>query len=410
MKFEPVGVVLGAFLLLCAATVHAQVTRRVPSQYKTIQSAIDASGTGDTVRVAPGTYYENLSILKSITVMSDAGPHVTVIDASSSGQVVIMLTGTLDGFTVRGGVSGLCFPPQGTAFGGGICCLGNAVIRNNIIVNNTVGAPYCSAYGGGIGTLPGSGAAPLIVNNIIAGNSTYSSHSTSLGGGVFSDNGTLINNTICGNTAGGATQYIGSGGGVYGGVNVVCINCVISGNSAPTGPEASGSVSLQTCWTSPNPRLMDSARGDFHLRFDSPCRDAGTNDPRLPAFDNEGDPRIAGSKPDIGADEFYTHLYLTGDARAGGLIHVKLMGNPGLNTVWAYSLHPTLLNPPANFPGLGLFYLGNPIFPLATGTVPSTGVIILPIPIPKQLPTPINIPMQALIGLQLSNPYVTTFR
>ena len=215
MKSELVGVVLGAFFLLCAATVHAQVTRRVPSQYKTIQAAIDASGTGDTVRVAPGTYYENLNILKSITVMSDAGPQVTIVDASGNGSVVFIISATLDGFTIRGGHTGFCLPPQGMAIGGGIFCAGNANILNNIIVNNSAGGPYCRAYGGGIGTIPGSGTAPLIMNNIIAGNSANSPHFTSYGGGAFCDRGTLINNTICGNTAGTIQNY-GYGGGVHG--------------------------------------------------------------------------------------------------------------------------------------------------------------------------------------------------
>jgi len=47
--------------------------------YKTIQKAIDASSAGDTVYVKPGTYKEQLSITKGITVESTDGASKTII-------------------------------------------------------------------------------------------------------------------------------------------------------------------------------------------------------------------------------------------------------------------------------------------------------------------------------------------
>ncbi|MEW6608991.1 MAG: hypothetical protein AB1414_16360 [bacterium] len=41
----------------------------VPGSYTTIQSAINATTTGDTIYVAPGTYTEALSINKSIALI-----------------------------------------------------------------------------------------------------------------------------------------------------------------------------------------------------------------------------------------------------------------------------------------------------------------------------------------------------
>ena len=57
----PTRRVLVALLTFCAFAAHA-ATLRVPSQYPTIQGAIDASHSGDTVLVAPGIYSGDLRI------------------------------------------------------------------------------------------------------------------------------------------------------------------------------------------------------------------------------------------------------------------------------------------------------------------------------------------------------------
>jgi parallel beta-helix repeat protein len=53
-----------------------------------------------------------------------------------------------------------------------------------------------------------------------------------------------------------------------------------------------------------DPVFADAANDDYHLTLGSPCRDAGTvPDFGLPPTDFEGDSRICGPAPDIGADE-----------------------------------------------------------------------------------------------------------
>src|SRR5690348_13679582 len=81
--------IAGTTLLACARVAHAGTTILVPPDYPTIQQAIVASVDGDTVLVAPGTYFEQLDFLnRQITVQSTDGPVVTTIDASYFGPVV----------------------------------------------------------------------------------------------------------------------------------------------------------------------------------------------------------------------------------------------------------------------------------------------------------------------------------
>ena len=85
--------------------------------------------------VAPGTYVENINFRgKAITVASEQGPEVTIIDGNGAGSVVTFAGGenrsaVLRGFTVRNGANSFS--------GGGVLIqFSSPTVIGNWIVNN----------------------------------------------------------------------------------------------------------------------------------------------------------------------------------------------------------------------------------------------------------------------------------
>ena len=71
--------------------------------YATIQAAINAANSGDTVNVCPGSYIENITINKAnLTVTSTGGFDVTIIRAAVISSVVTLtgVNATVAGFTL----------------------------------------------------------------------------------------------------------------------------------------------------------------------------------------------------------------------------------------------------------------------------------------------------------------------
>jgi len=208
--------------------------------------------------------------------------------------------------------------------GGGIHCF----YSSPIIIQNTI--KYNKASGGaGIDLTDNS--SPLISNNIIAGNISGQN-----GGGIICSGGSeplIINNTIVQNIA---NQF----GGAIDGNNSVptIINTIIWNNTAPVGPQISGTVTISYSninggWSGignidADPLFVNYSGGDFHLSKISPCINMGINNLKI-IEDIDGDLRPTMGTIDMGADEFVGIHTLESDSftiveSIGGVIQLQV--------------------------------------------------------------------------------------
>ena len=107
--------VLSVLIASCVFAVSVSATtRQVPSEYPSIQMAIQDCSDGDTVLVSPGVYYETINFGGRDIVVTGTDPNdpkivgYTIIDADGDGSTVTFENGetsaaVLTGFTITGG-------------------------------------------------------------------------------------------------------------------------------------------------------------------------------------------------------------------------------------------------------------------------------------------------------------------
>jgi hypothetical protein len=142
MCISVVGVLLIAGVFPAFAATLCVNTGGTSGCYSSISAAVAAAGSGDTIIVAQGTYTEDVTITKSVSLIG-ANRENTIIDA----------TGQLNGITIKGtsdlAVSGFTIENAETA-GLWITNSSRVTISENIVRHNDLGLvpPTCPPLAG----------------------------------------------------------------------------------------------------------------------------------------------------------------------------------------------------------------------------------------------------------------------
>lgn len=185
-----------------------------------INTALVMADAADVIKVAPGTYVENVVISKTVTLQGGWAPDfshrdlnayiATIIPADNTGSVISILgqfgdtsavAPTLDGFVITGGRADL-----GSNHGGGL----RIIDSNARVISNTIKNNVAFLLGGGVWVQRG---APTLQGNQIMDNQTVGLGQDAHGGGVQLENSqaALLDNFITGNIISGTQTY---GGGI----------------------------------------------------------------------------------------------------------------------------------------------------------------------------------------------------
>lgn len=274
MKKIVLYLLIGTFVLVCVNSAKAStiyVSGDGTRDYTEIQAAIDAASPGDIIRVAKGTYFENVVLKEGIELVGE-GADLTVIDGGGYGHVVTakyLSNVKIQGFTITNSGKEWSYV-DGTVNSGIRILCSSVTLVQNIIRDNFIGI-YVNSWGEWTDS-----SLVSIINNTIVDN-TYAIW-------IVEASVEIINDII-----------VNNGVGIYDWSNfwgdslfplTIAYNDVWGNSRDYLSDSGRNNISA-------DPMFVDADNGDYHLLDDSPCIDAGKD---------LGYP-YNGSAPDLGAFE-----------------------------------------------------------------------------------------------------------
>ncbi len=242
-----------------------QSVKNVPGNYPTIQAAIDDASVGDTVKVAAGTYNENIR-LKSGICLEGAGVDQTIISKSGASGILGIGVSYVIVKNLTVGNSGSV-----NADGGGVSLSGST----NITLQSCRFTGNIAANGGGV---LASESNVTVDHCIIDGNTAHNG-----GGGIVTESNSaavLTNVTVVNNAWSNALGNGGVGGVQLYGSGLQIANSIIWGNNQNV---AGGSANVSNSdiggWSgganniTSNPDFVSAT--DYHLQAGSPATGMG---------------------------------------------------------------------------------------------------------------------------------------
>ena len=305
-----------------------------------------------SISITDCTFSGNLAYYQGGGIYSLSG-ELTLSNCIFSENSTYYYGGGIYCFSSSPTISNCTFSENSAYCGGGIYCFSSSpTISNCIFSNNLAGLD-----GGGIYNYE-CGSGPTLINCTFSGNSAVD-----YGGGIYNNCSgcTLTNCIVYGNTAtdgGGIHSYYSDsehgittltnctfsknaasdyGGGMFNYKSTpIMTNCILWADTAGTNDDEVSNVffsdpnisycDIEGCkpdgeWD-PNfgndlggnidqdPCFVNADANDFHLDWDTPCINAGDpNGDYTGQTDIDGDPRVIGSRVDMGSDESSSRVY-----------------------------------------------------------------------------------------------------
>ena len=211
---------------LCAtASVCHAATLEVPSGYATIEAALAAAQSGDTIEIAPGNYmlasYDGITVPSGVTLAgTGTGPDDTVIKAYSasasdttSASLVAVSNGVLRNLTFSGG---RCTLDSDMNIYRALNAVNGATVSDCVFTDTKINAGSDKTYGGRVALVNAS-----VIERSVVRNTTYTggkNWSTHYGGVVILQAATMSDCFVTNNTGRFVTCgliHMGGGSGLY---------------------------------------------------------------------------------------------------------------------------------------------------------------------------------------------------